>query len=183
MMLKKYDLTGKTFGRLVVLERKGTDRNRVSVWLCKCSCGTEFPVTGSNLRHNVTQSCGCLQKESARIGAQQLKQINQKGYATAVRSMYYTGAKARNIPFDLTEDEVRFLITKNCYYCGAIPSRKASPVYDDLVNGIDRINSNDYYHMGNCVTCCTMCNRMKSDLHKDDFVAHIRRIAINMEYH
>ncbi len=170
MMLKKYDLTGKTFGRLVVLERKGTDKNRVSVWLCRCSCGTELPVTGANLRHDVTHSCGCLQREKAK---EMGKDIARRRVTpiVAIRNKYINGARQRNIAFDLTENEVDFLVNKNCYYCDASP-----------LSGIDRINSNDYYHLDNCVPCCKKCNTMKMSLERDDFVEHVRKIAKHMEY-
>ena len=33
------DMTGQTFGRLTVLARAGTDRDRKATWLCRCACG------------------------------------------------------------------------------------------------------------------------------------------------
>jgi hypothetical protein len=59
------DLTDQVFGRLTVLEDVGKDKWRDTLWLCKCSCGKEKVVSGSNLRSGNTKSCGCLQKELA----------------------------------------------------------------------------------------------------------------------
>ena len=59
---QKQDLTGKTFGRLFVVRRAGTKMGNV-LWLCKCSCGNEKVVMGSNLRGK-TESCGCYRKET-----------------------------------------------------------------------------------------------------------------------
>lgn len=56
------DLTGRRFGRLIVLKRAENKGKQVA-WLCKCDCGKETIVFGSCLRGNVTKSCGCLQKE------------------------------------------------------------------------------------------------------------------------
>ena len=64
--MKFIDITGKTFGRLYVIKRCSTDyRTGIPKWLCKCSCGTLKFVIGTNLRHGLTKSCGCLQRERA----------------------------------------------------------------------------------------------------------------------
>lgn len=56
------DLTGQRFGRLVVQER-AANIGKQTAWLCKCDCGNEKIVTGSNLKLGHAQSCGCLWKE------------------------------------------------------------------------------------------------------------------------
>lgn len=54
------DLTGHAFGHLKVLRRVvGVVKSGQAVWLCRCSCGTEKPVLGGNLRKGNTTSCGC----------------------------------------------------------------------------------------------------------------------------
>lgn len=57
------DLSGKRFGKLTVIERVGTDRNKRPLWLCLCDCGTEKLINGSSLRNGDTVSCGCYGKE------------------------------------------------------------------------------------------------------------------------
>lgn len=65
-MPKLIDITGLRSGRLAVLGRD-TARNTVKpVWLCRCDCGTERSVYGSDLRANRVQSCGCLRNERTR---------------------------------------------------------------------------------------------------------------------
>lgn len=61
-MPAKIDLTGHTYGRLFVLNYFGK-KNKIRHWLCKCECGNEKTVSGSELRSYGTQSCGCLLKE------------------------------------------------------------------------------------------------------------------------
>ena len=58
------DLTGRKFGRLLVLKRENPINKR-TLWLCKCDCGKEVVVESYNLRKGHTQSCGCLQAEAA----------------------------------------------------------------------------------------------------------------------
>ena len=64
------DLTGQSFGRLTVL-RRSEDRQRVTRWVCQCSCGKEVVVRRDHLRTGVSASCGCLRAEltSARAAA------------------------------------------------------------------------------------------------------------------
>jgi len=60
------DLTGKTFGKLTVLERyKENDKYGKPQWFCKCSCGTETVVLGNNLRLGFSKSCGCETRKRA----------------------------------------------------------------------------------------------------------------------
>lgn len=64
---KLEDLTGKRFGRLVVI-RRDKDHYQPSghhrpMWLCRCDCGNEKIILQTNLKRRTTRSCGCLQKE------------------------------------------------------------------------------------------------------------------------
>ena len=58
-----YDPTGLRFNRLLVIRSAGKDKNRCSMWYCKCDCGGRVVVYGSDLKKGHTQSCGCLQRE------------------------------------------------------------------------------------------------------------------------
>ncbi len=62
-MGKFIDLSGRRFGRLVVIEKLGPDKHGDIKWACKCDCGNETVVLGGNLRRNHTTSCGCVYKE------------------------------------------------------------------------------------------------------------------------
>lgn len=52
---------GARYGRLVVLERSGTDAP--TRLLCECDCGKTKVVNYQNLRRGLTQSCGCFHAE------------------------------------------------------------------------------------------------------------------------
>ena len=68
-MSKVVDLTGRRFGRLVVVGRANppSDKRGCARWRCRCDCGNETDAFGYNLRQGVTASCGCLQKEQTRV--------------------------------------------------------------------------------------------------------------------
>jgi len=59
------DLTGRRFGLLVVVGRRGSNNHRRPVWLCRCSCGYETTVPSNNLKSGHTRSCGCLRRRVA----------------------------------------------------------------------------------------------------------------------
>ena len=54
------DLTGRRFGRFVVVERDGSDRFKRAMWKCRCDCGEVRVVHGFNLTNGNSKSCGCL---------------------------------------------------------------------------------------------------------------------------
>lgn len=61
--LKRIDLTGQRFGRLMVVRYAGRSRGKKNLWLCKCDCGNEKVVAVDKLHSGNTKSCGCLQRE------------------------------------------------------------------------------------------------------------------------
>lgn len=65
-MGKLIDLTGQRFGRLVVIERIGLNKNKKATWLCRCDCGNEIVAISNSLRTGNTTSCGCAQRDIAR---------------------------------------------------------------------------------------------------------------------
>lgn len=65
-MGKKLELAGQESGLLVVIRECGRDKNGAVLWLCKCECGNECVVSGSCLKNQRTQSCGCLKRDRVR---------------------------------------------------------------------------------------------------------------------
>lgn len=60
MYSRTKDRAGQTFGRLTALYPNGRQK-RVTIWRCRCQCGNEVDVRGSNLSQKVNPvtSCGC----------------------------------------------------------------------------------------------------------------------------
>lgn len=56
------DLTGKTFGKLRVIEKTKKRSGSNTVWKCKCECGNICYVSSQSLINGKTKSCGCLHK-------------------------------------------------------------------------------------------------------------------------
>lgn len=55
----KFDLTGKTFHMLTVVEYAG-NRKQQHYWLCRCECGTIREITTAQFNFGRVKSCGCL---------------------------------------------------------------------------------------------------------------------------
>lgn len=58
-MGRRLDLVGQRFTKLVVLENAGTSRNKKSLVLVRCDCGTEKIMIASQIRSQTNISCGC----------------------------------------------------------------------------------------------------------------------------
>lgn len=62
---------------------------------------------------------------------------------------------------------------RECIYCG-------SPAPPGGLNGVDRVDNEDDYKQGNCVSACTTCNFMKGKLDVATFLNHVEKIAANL---
>lgn len=79
--LEAFDLTGKRFGRLVVLKKSkiGT-KYSAAKWLCRCDCGKEKEIFGGSLRKGLTTSCGCFRSEESGKRTKTHGDIHSKEY-------------------------------------------------------------------------------------------------------
>ena len=69
--MRKRDLSGMRFGRLMVLEAApnihGSSRpSGRCAWRCLCDCGKHSVAASDSLMSGATSSCGCLQTEASR---------------------------------------------------------------------------------------------------------------------
>jgi hypothetical protein len=93
-------------------------------------------------------------------------------------SQYKSSADKRNIIFELTKDEFINIVSKPCNYCGI---SDLTYYNTNGAGGIDRIDSNNNYIISNCISCCGMCNKMKLDYTKDDFLNKCVQIINNQK--
>lgn len=151
----------------------------------KCKCGRIKEVQYNNIRNGASLCCGF---SPCKIPINK----NSRSIETTYNSLFYAysaGAKKRNYSFDLTLDEFKGYLDKNCYYCNSKPSsvyqikdsktgkiRAGLPL---IYNGIDRLNNKIGYNIKNCITCCETCNRMKMKYDYDFFLNHIKKIFNN----
>lgn len=53
------DLSGKRFGKWLVIKRDNSIKKKNIYWICKCDCGKIKSVSGTSLRSGISISCGC----------------------------------------------------------------------------------------------------------------------------
>lgn len=92
-----------------------------------------------------------------------------------VFSQYRKCADKRGIPFNITADLFLALAAAPCVYCGACNTNTARraqyAVSEWTYNGIDRVNSDLPYAIGNVVACCKACNAAKTNMPLDSFLS------------
>lgn len=67
--LARDHLEGQKYHRLTVVKELSGRNDGSILWECLCDCGTIVHVNTKKLKSGNTKSCGCLQKDKARINA------------------------------------------------------------------------------------------------------------------
>ena len=57
------------FGKLTAIKMVGRTKHYQVLWLCRCDCGNEIVVTGTNLRSGASKSCGCYRIKHGLTGS------------------------------------------------------------------------------------------------------------------
>ena len=171
---KVIDLTGRKFGKLMIIKRSyPNQRNGHLMWLCKCECGIEKIVSGWHLKNGHTKSCGCLWKGKKKF------HFDLASMRALMRN-YKASAKKRGYSFELTEEQFAEITKQDCYYCGIKPNGivKYKEINTEYIyNGIDRVDNDKGYTVENTVPCCKHCNIAKNNMTLQEFKDWIRRIS------
>lgn len=182
------NLSGKTFGKFLVIKKvdsyKHKSNGRVTCrarYECLCECGRIQIVDAIKLRSGKRSQCiNCSYKERPQ------SKSNLSNEQRLFNLSIIQRCKGKDIKIDLTLEEFKDIIDKNCYYCGCKPKLKNYLNCNRIVkkgelyaNGIDRLDSNKGYNIENCVPCCKICNIMKSTLSEEEFISHIKKIIDN----
>ncbi len=60
---KLVNLSGRKYGRILVIAKSHSDSYNRSYWWCECACGEYITVRGTHLNSGGIKSCGCLMRE------------------------------------------------------------------------------------------------------------------------
>ena len=179
MLKSKFiDLTGKRFGKLVVIKKSKRPLNvkRGTYWECQCDCGNIKNIDGRSLRRKSTKSCGCLVKETA---SKLYSLPNGEAAFNRLFNRYKNTSKKRNFIFALSKEKFKLITEQNCFYCGNKPKNISKNIYGKgniIYNGIDRVDSSKGYIENNIVTCCEKCNQAKSNMSQQEFLSWVERV-------
>ena len=108
------DLTGKRFGKLLVIAKEPVAADGKTYWLCQCDCGNTCIVYSYSLRKGLQKSCGCGRRKDLkgqRFGNLTAIERSDKYIETAGRSKKYLwkclcdcGAVVYRLPEKLRHD-------------------------------------------------------------------------------
>lgn len=147
-MSKKLILKGQRFGRLIAIKDTGERKRNNVIWLCKCDCGNTVKVEAVSLKRGNTNSCGCLQKETAKIMMFKHGDCKERLYKI------YNSMKGRC--YNYKNDNYRLYGYRGIKVCDLWVNNYLSFKKWALLNGyndsltIDRINTNGDYCPENC---------------------------------
>ena len=189
--MKKEDLLGQKFGRLMVVgAAEPSGKRKRAAWLCKCECGVEKVIRAESLKDGSTKSCGCLNDE---------KRSERAAMMYGVLVKYHPSeATARHVWKKQYDDGISFedfmrISQMNCDYCGSEPNniqnaaasdKKASAFAkengDFKYNGLDRVDSTKPHTLENVVPCCKWCNYAKRERTVEEFKTWIEQLYYAM---
>jgi hypothetical protein len=172
------NLVGTRSGALTVTAFSHSE-NWKAYWRVLCDCGAERILPTTSLTGAKAQiSCGPSCKKRLLDDETRVKRKKLLSYKN--------GARTRNLEWEIADDEAWGLMQSNCYWCGDPPlvttfwsGDRKTRTATWPVNGIDRLESGIGYVEGNCVACCSKCNRAKADLTKKQFLAHVQTVLIH----
>jgi len=141
-------MVNKKFGRLIVIEQADA-RNGKKYWSCVCECGTFKDICGTHLRLKKIVSCGCYQKEIARV-YQTKHGHNRRGKRSrAYRSWCHMLQRCNN----LRDKDYKYYGGRGITVCKRWA--KFENFLEDMGEPpggltLDRINNDGNYCKGNC---------------------------------
>jgi len=162
-------------------------------WLVECNhCKKRQEFSITNIKKTNPEKCYFCDKPNAienpyashRAIYEDIDERIYAYYKSRILSKNEQGFKYKE--WKLSLEEYKQLIHGDCFYCGVKPStdnmwnnpknkRKSDPGLI-AINGIDRIDASKGYVFDNCVSCCSSCNAMKSDLSQTTFFEKISKI-------
>ena len=155
------DLSNKSFGSFTVIRRIANSR-RQAIWLCKCLCGNEKQVRGTDLRLGLSKSCGKCRNHC------KYKNLNDLSGSYWLRIQHL--AKDRNKPFGITMQYAWNLFVQQAKKCAItgidITLSTKWNVYGTA--SLDRIDSKKGYIDGNVQWVHKIVNRLKSDFSEEE---------------
>lgn len=98
-----HDLTGKTFGRLVVL-RRGRTVGKHTHWVCQCVCGVVKEFRTDHLGSGASTNCGCRYEQHGQSPAKNVSPeyrayLRQKSWCRCPTNRHYRYYGGKGVRF------------------------------------------------------------------------------------
>ena len=134
------------------------------------------------VKNGNNRSCGC---KSPNKGYKERRKIIGEDYPFHVlTNVFRKNAKSRKIPFEITEEDIKFLYEKQKGLCVYTKKELTLPknylfIFEPTVASIDRIDSSLGYTIANIQLVAKQVNMMKITLSHDEFVGLCKLISIH----
>lgn len=157
------DLTGNTYGRLVVINFSHKDGRGKTFWSCKCKCGNTKDVYSDKLKTGHTMSCGCIRRELIRTHNESKTRFYRIWHSAKSRC----GREKNYISVSFSKAWIKYEKFKEDMYDEYI---KHVNVYGEKNTTIDRINNNGDYCKENCRWATI--KEQNNNMNKTRFIIH-----------
>jgi len=145
----KNDLTNMVFGELTVIELAipSQNKNKITIWKCKCSCGEYRNILSVNLTSKRQVSCGCYNKKRM-----SLKQTRHGLYN---HPLYRVWADMKTRCYNKNKDKYEYYGGRGILVCDTWLNSFENFLKDmgekpSRFHTIDRIDNNGNYEPSNC---------------------------------
>lgn len=174
------DIVGKTFFKYTVLEYKGRDFFKHHAFLCRCECGHEMIIWGSNLVNFRRRQCAkCARKGGVNHPLREgHKDISGKMWRKIV-----SGAKVRELDFEITIEYISDLLESQNWTCALsglpihLPEDSRAHDQGEWTASLDRIDSTKGYVVGNVQWVHKHINWMKNAYPEEYFIDLCKHVA------
>lgn len=158
--MKKIDLTGQKFGKLVVLERSDyrspRGKRTIPTWQCLCECGTITYKATDSLKGKGYHMCKRCQELYSSQKAREKAGFQNGTQITKLKNMKNTASNSsgvRGVVWDKRSNKWRARLTFQGKYMSfgtyekfedAVAARKAAEeeYYEPMLKGLEQINQN-----------------------------------------
>lgn len=147
-MGKIHDLKCQRFGRLIVKDFVGLNKNRKATWDCLCDCGKKVTVVGTSLINGSTTSCGCYALKS--------KQERFKKHGLRNHDLYKTWLNIKARCYNPKNNHYKYYGERGIKMCDEWKDNFDNFFNWAINNGwkrglsIERIDNNKQYEPQNC---------------------------------
>ncbi len=170
------DEVGNRYGRLTVVEHTGNNNRGLKLWRCSCDCGGDLIIAGFYLRQGRRVSCGCIDRRKRGH-----ENYHWTGHGEISGSYWHrlkSGAKARNLLFEITKSEMweLFLIQERKCKLSGIDLRMCPSDADTRADlklqtaSLDRVDSTIGYVSSNVQWVHKDINMMKQSFSEEYFI-------------
>ncbi len=182
--MKKAELTGKKFNKLLVVRETSSTRKGMTYWECLCDCGTIkiYSVCHLTRKKNPVKSCGCFKRRSGKDHKDWtgFGEISGNWWNLHITRELKVGNNRHRVSVTISIKEAWNLFETQNRQCAL----SGIPIYFGKGNGentasLDRIDSSKGYDLSNVQWVHKHINFMKRDFEQNYFIDLCKKIVDN----